>query len=375
MLLLCAFGLLALTYSAHATSTHQPISSSNATATAADNEPFWHKSMRQHASEDGYRLLALDKLNDLPPKALLLDVRPDYEFQNGHIPDAVNFEFDPGDSDNISAQKSEQLKQILGPDMHRMIVIYCRSFRCLRSGVAAKAAARLGYTNVWRVAEGYYGWLDAGDPQKGTAHGRCDNSAQIAVRRLPDHGLAILGGDEDRQILGLGTNVHTARLEDIRCDVLVVLFFNTHCIQCREQMTQLEELTRKINTEAKEKSTHTPALLVAIGVHESKRTLAAMRHKQINPIPLFADPDSALFAASGFAGIPAAWIIGPTDANRREILLAATGDIAANPDFRGLLFRMTGVPAWGIEETATPSQGTATPPAPATTPAIADKAR
>ncbi|MFV0423576.1 rhodanese-like domain-containing protein [Oleidesulfovibrio sp.] len=357
LLLTCAFCVMAfplLSYASDRSDSHAP------SPAAADAEPFWHRTMRLHAAEDGYRLLSPDKLATIPDTALLLDVRPDYEYQSGHIADAVNLEFDPGDADNLSPEKAAQLKEILGLDTKRMIVVYCRSFRCLRSGIAAKAAARLGYTNVWRMAEGYFGWLDVQEPQKGEAPGRCGSDAQTAVRRLPDHGLAILGGDADRRILGLPENAHTARLEDIRCDMLVVLFFNTHCIQCREQMIALEKLTRRINDAAGKARSTAPALLVGIGVQESKRTLATMRHGQEHPIPLFADPDAALFAASGFAGVPAAWLIGPTDASQREILMSATGEVAGNPDFRSLLFRMTGVPAWGIDDTATTTTDGAT---------------
>ncbi|ABB37479.1 Rhodanese-like protein [Oleidesulfovibrio alaskensis G20] len=338
----------------------QPALSAHAPGAAPENnttrtEPHWHKTMRLQAAEHGYRLLDLDAVDSLPETTLLLDVRPDYEFAAGHVPGAVNMEFDPGDTDSLSAEKTLQLQQTLGPDKERMVVIYCRSFRCLRSGAAAKAAARLGYTNVWRVVEGYFGWLEQHRPDHSGRADGCSDRRTTQARTLPDHGLAILGGDADRRILGLPAGAHTVRLEEIPCDVLVVLFFNTHCTQCREQMQQLEHLARTVNSRAATQS-HRAVAFAGIGVRESKRTLARLRRKQVHAVPLFADPDASLFAASGFAGIPGAWVIGPaggkaTDSPQtggRAVLLSVAGDIAQNPEFRSLIFRMTNVPAWGI---------------------------
>jgi len=50
-------------------------------------------------------------------------------FIAGHIPGAVNLEFHPGDKLEFSREKRARLKELIGPDKDRPVVIYCRSFR------------------------------------------------------------------------------------------------------------------------------------------------------------------------------------------------------------------------------------------------------
>ena len=61
--------------------------------------------------------------------AVFLDVRPAYEFAEGHLPGAVNLEFDLGDRQEIAPEKRAAVRALLGPDVGRPVVVYCRSFR------------------------------------------------------------------------------------------------------------------------------------------------------------------------------------------------------------------------------------------------------
>lgn len=67
---------------------------------------------------------------------VLLDVRTQEEFDNGHIPGAVLLPYD---------EVEEKAAKLL-PDKDREIVIYCRSGR--RSAIAKDSLEALGYTNV-----------------------------------------------------------------------------------------------------------------------------------------------------------------------------------------------------------------------------------
>lgn len=67
---------------------------------------------------------------------VLLDVRTQEEFDNGHIPGAVLLPYD---------EVEEKAGKLL-PDKDREIVIYCRSGR--RSAIAKDSLEALGYTNV-----------------------------------------------------------------------------------------------------------------------------------------------------------------------------------------------------------------------------------
>jgi len=58
----------------------------------------------------------------------IIDVRPEYEYRDGHLPQAKGLEFDLGDKLELKPEKQEALIRLLGPDKQRLIVFYCRSF-------------------------------------------------------------------------------------------------------------------------------------------------------------------------------------------------------------------------------------------------------
>ena len=67
---------------------------------------------------------------------ILLDVREQNEFDEGHIPGAILIPYT-----EIDAKAEEFL-----PDKEAQILVYCRSGR--RSKIASESLANLGYTNV-----------------------------------------------------------------------------------------------------------------------------------------------------------------------------------------------------------------------------------
>jgi len=94
--------------------------------------PTWWKQAADEAERDGYDLLhpaALKGLYDSGENFLIVDVRAEYEYQQGYLPDAVNFEFDLGDRLQLKPEKRQAFEKLLGPDKNRKIIIYCRSFR------------------------------------------------------------------------------------------------------------------------------------------------------------------------------------------------------------------------------------------------------
>jgi len=94
--------------------------------------PTWWKQVVDEAERDGYGLVTpegLKALYDSGEDFLIVDVRPQYEFQQAYLPKAVNFEFDPGDRLQLKTDKRNAFKELLGPDKNRKIIMYCRSFR------------------------------------------------------------------------------------------------------------------------------------------------------------------------------------------------------------------------------------------------------
>jgi rhodanese-related sulfurtransferase len=98
----------------------------------AEERPVWWERAQTLASNDGYGLITLRELKGLYDSAQsfsILDVRPEYEYKAGHLPDAFQLEFDLGERSNLKPGKRHRFESILGPDKGREIVIYCRSYQ------------------------------------------------------------------------------------------------------------------------------------------------------------------------------------------------------------------------------------------------------
>ena len=67
---------------------------------------------------------------------IILDVRTQEEYDQGHIPGAIV----------ISHEKIEEKAEEVLTDKEQLILVYCRSGR--RSKIAAEALVELGYTNI-----------------------------------------------------------------------------------------------------------------------------------------------------------------------------------------------------------------------------------
>jgi rhodanese-related sulfurtransferase len=88
--------------------------------------------------------------SDPPP--LLIDVREQDEWDEGHIPGAVH----------IPRGHLEARIERTAPDRSEQIVLYCAGGA--RSAYAAKTLEELGYENVSSHAPGYTGWKRDGFP-------------------------------------------------------------------------------------------------------------------------------------------------------------------------------------------------------------------
>ena len=88
------------------------------------------------------------------PKAVLMDVREDHEWKNGHAVQAVHL------GKGILERDLE--KQF--PDHDTEIIMYCGGG--FRSAMTADAAQRMGYRNVFSLAGGYKALINAKWPMK-----------------------------------------------------------------------------------------------------------------------------------------------------------------------------------------------------------------
>jgi rhodanese-related sulfurtransferase len=83
---------------------------------------------------------------------VLLDANGSDSWKEGHIPGAIDF-----------AANKAKLASVLPKDKNALVVAYCGGPKCQAYQAAAKAAEKLGYTNVKHLAAGISGWRDAGE--------------------------------------------------------------------------------------------------------------------------------------------------------------------------------------------------------------------
>jgi rhodanese-related sulfurtransferase len=90
--------------------------------------------------------------SDTGEKFLLIDVREDNEWAEGHVPGAVHL------SKGIIERDIEQRV----PDANAKVILYCGGG--FRSALVADNLQKMGYTNVESMDGGWKGWLAAGLP-------------------------------------------------------------------------------------------------------------------------------------------------------------------------------------------------------------------
>ena len=88
------------------------------------------------------------------PKAILVDVREDLEWQNGHAAEAVHL------GKGVLERDIEQMI----PDPNAEVIMYCGGG--YRSVLTCEVAQRMGYRNVASMMGGYKGLVAANWPMK-----------------------------------------------------------------------------------------------------------------------------------------------------------------------------------------------------------------
>ena len=89
---------------------------------------------------------------DAGEQFVLVDVREDNEWANGHIPGATHL------GKGIIERDIEQVV----PDTGAKLILYCGGG--FRSALVAENLQKMGYTNVESMDGGWRGWVEAGLP-------------------------------------------------------------------------------------------------------------------------------------------------------------------------------------------------------------------
>ena len=104
--------------------------------------------------ENSYKSISMSEAEDMMKNEkdyIILDVRTVEEYNEGHIPNAINVA-----NETIGEDEIAEL-----PDKDQLIMVYCRSGR--RSKLAASKLVKLGYTNIVEIG-GIIDWK--GDIEK-----------------------------------------------------------------------------------------------------------------------------------------------------------------------------------------------------------------
>ena len=121
----------------------------------------------------------LDRLGEVE-RPLLLDVREQDEWQEGHLPGAIH----------IPRGNLESRVEAVIPDRSREIIIYCAGGA--RSAFAAKSLIELGYDNVSSMACGFSDWKRNGfafqTPRALSAEQRARYSRHILIPEVGEEG-------------------------------------------------------------------------------------------------------------------------------------------------------------------------------------------
>lgn len=110
----------------------------------------------------GQRTDASPAVQDISPTRLdtlmrqaqvsIIDVNEAENYAAAHVPGAKRMDYDAINAEALPPQKDSAL------------VFYCWSAECPAAGMAAEAAVRLGFTDVFCMRTGITGWQDAGLP-------------------------------------------------------------------------------------------------------------------------------------------------------------------------------------------------------------------
>jgi peroxiredoxin len=91
-------------------------------------------------------------------------------------------------------------------------------------------------------------------------------------------------------------------LEDFSGQVLLINFWATWCVSCREELIELDHLYRKYRDAG--------LVVIAISVDTSAARVAAFLKKRPIDLPVVTDTEGAVAEAYRLSGLPAAFLIG-----------------------------------------------------------------
>jgi hypothetical protein len=180
---------------------------------------------------------------------------------------------------------------------------------------------RLGYQNITRLPEGYFGWKSV-FPDSAPSAG--------AIKKLgmgddfPSCQLVILYDETDRVYLKIQGLQKSVSLEDVGCAYLYIVIYNEKCLACVDEVKTFKTLYHQMNA--------SPYLsdrvkLLAIGAGSKKRGVMAFKKENAIPYPLFGDENRSIFSCLGNPVLPTSYLVQIQPGGRRQILFVQQNHI------------------------------------------------
>ena len=214
--------------------------------------------------------------------AVLIDVRRATEYDESHLPVAVNVDvLGPGFLETIESEYPKD----------RPLAVYCRSGK--RSANAAGILSKAGY-KVYNLNGGILAWKAAGKPVETDPDVQYGTSMLAPGTAAPDFELKDLSGKP-------------VRLSDFRGKTVLLQFWASWCPDCRAEIPQIKELYAASD----------PGEIAFVAVSFDKTLEDLVSYALDNGLPgvQLYEPagkkDSAVAETYGIKWIPSLYVIGP----------------------------------------------------------------
>lgn len=214
--------------------------------------------------------------------AVLIDVRRASEYNESHLPVAVNVDvLGPGFLDTVESMYSK----------NRPLAVYCRSGK--RSASAAGILTKAGY-KVYKLNGGIIAWKEAGKDVEMDPDVQYGASLLSAGTPAPDFELCDLSGAP-------------VRLSDFRGKTVLLQFWASWCPDCRAEIPQIKEMFAAADPQK--------VAFVAVSFDKTLEDLARFASENELPGVQLYDPagkkDSVVADSYGVKWVPTLYVIGP----------------------------------------------------------------
>jgi peroxiredoxin len=181
---------------------------------------------------------------------------------------------------------------------------------------------RLGYKNVHRLPDGYFGWREANS----SGETETDLLPQLGVGDFfPSCHLVLLNNYiKDKRYLQIQHNDRTISLEDIQSEYIFIEVYNEYCHQCLEEVKNYKVFYSMLTSNL---PLGNNVKMIGIGVGSKKRQVAKFRRIHRIDFPLFADESAGIFTCLGKPDLPTGYLVQRQPNGGRKIILVQSGHI------------------------------------------------